>query len=262
MVFVWLRKRGSLALLVSLLLLQLACLSEAVLLKRGERLYWEIEAADIPWKVFARSVEGRNINLLEMGNGEKTTLIMGGFHGSEPLSTKLALRFAEFLYFEYQEQLDCKVVIIPCVNPDGLVHGFRVNAHGVDINRNFPSGDWSPAYRRSSNYPGKEPASEPETRAVMQLIEIYQPDRIISIHTPLKMVSFDGPGRELAIKMALLNGYPVAESVGYPTPGSLGSYTGVEKQIPTITLELPRTSFDKIWQENKEALLLTIIYRD
>jgi protein MpaA len=195
-----------------------------------------------------------------MGAGRHTTLIMGGFHGSEPLSVQLALRFAEYLYFGYHEKLDCKVVIVPCVNPDGLVRGFRSNSRGVDLNRNFPTKNWTTRYDKRSHYPGERPASEPETKAVMALIEKYQPDRIVSIHTPLRMVNYDGPARELAIQIALLNGYPATDDIGYPTPGSLGSYAGVEKNIPTITLELPRESFQKIWKENREALLMTLIY--
>jgi len=74
------------------------------------------------------------------------------------------------------------------------------------------------------------------------------------------MVNYDGPARELAIEMAMFNDYPVRKDIGYPTPGSLGNYAGNENKIPTITLELPRKSFQMIWEENREALLISIIY--
>ena len=32
--------------------------------------------------------------------------------------------------------------------------------------------------------------------------------------------------------------YPIEESIGYPTPGSFGTYAGVERNIPIITLEM------------------------
>ncbi|NOZ62130.1 MAG: murein peptide amidase A [Calditrichaeota bacterium] len=242
------------------ILTQFECASYAQFHQPGQALYWQIESSSLPWEIFARSVEGRNIRLLEMGSGKNTTLIMGGFHGSEPLSVQLTLRFASYLYFEYQGKPDCRTVIVPCVNPDGLVRGFRTNAHGVDLNRNFPTANWTMRFDKRSYYPGKKPASEPETKVVMALIEKYQPDRIVSIHTPLRMVNYDGPAYELAVRMALLNGYPATQDVGYATPGSLGSYAGAERNIPTITLELPRESFQKIWEENREALLMTIIY--
>ena len=72
------------------------------------------------------------------------------------------------------------------------------------------------------------------------------------------MVNYDGPGLRLAEKMAVYNGYPVRGDIGYPTPGSFGNYAGVEKRIPTITLELPRGSFESMWEANRDALLAAI----
>ena len=43
---------------------------------------------------------------------------------------------------------------------------------------------------------------------------------------------------EIAEKISEIIGYPVQQEIGYPTPGSFGTYAGVEKNIPTITLEL------------------------
>ncbi len=205
-------------------------------------------------------MEKRNIRFIEIGNGKHTTLIFGAFHGSEPLSAELAIRFAEYLFDEYKNELNSRVIIVPIVNPDGLTQGVRTNANGVDINRNFPTKNWKRKMKFRKHLPGKYPASEPETKAVIKLIKKFKPDRIVSIHTPLRLINYDGPARELAIRMAMLNGYPVGKDIGYPTPGSLGNYTGTEKNIPTITLELPRKSFQKIWDENREALLMSIIY--
>jgi protein MpaA len=59
--------------------------------------------------------------------------------------------------------------------------------------------------------------------------------------------------------MARHNGYPASPNIGYPTPGSLGSYAGVDRQIPTITLELPRNvSGAQAWADNRAALLAAI----
>jgi protein MpaA len=55
------------------------------------------------------------------------------------------------------------------------------------------------------------------------------------------------------------NGYPVLATMGYPTPGSLGSWAGIDRQIPIVTLELPREdSGTAAWAQNKEALLAAI----
>jgi len=75
---------------------------------------------------------------------------------------------------------------------------------------------------------------------------IYQPAKIISIHTLLRAINYDGQAAELAKLMSKYNDYPVSKDIGYPTPGSFGTYAGIERNIPTTTLELPRGQFQKI----------------
>ncbi len=60
--------------------------------------------------------------------------------------------------------------------------------------------------------------------------------------------------------MAKFNGYRVSDSIGYPTPGSLGTYAGVERNIPIITLELPPVSLEESWEQNRDALLEALVY--
>ena len=63
-------------------------------------------------------------------------------------------------------------------------------------------------------------------------------DAIITIHAPYKTVNFDGPAQTLADKISEFVGYPTSSDIGYPTPGSFGTYCGVERKIPTITIEI------------------------
>ena len=106
---------------------------------------------------------------------------------------------------------------------------------------------------------GDEPASEPETISVMGAVERYQPSRIIAIHSiggHRHCNNYDGPGRAVATAMGRANGYPVMASIGYPTPGSLGTWAGRERRIATITLELPsHHSTRRCWEDNRQALL-------
>ncbi len=44
-----------------------------------------------------------------------------------------------------------RIVVVRCVNPDGLAHHTRGNARRVDLNRNLPTRDW-----RSRLYPQSE----------------------------------------------------------------------------------------------------------
>ncbi len=106
---------------------------------------------------------------------------------------------------------------------------------------------------------GPSPASEPETRVVISVIERFQPDVIVTIHSisgERHCNNYDGPGRWIAEKMSRHNGYPVTASIGYPTPGSFGTWAGRERGIATITLELPSLhSRRRCWCDNEASLL-------
>jgi len=150
-------------------------------------------------------------------------------------------------------------VLMPIVNPDGYEQRKRRNARQVDINRNFPTKNWELGNPRSRMFGGYKPASEPETRAVIRLIEKSKPHAIITIHSISRnrfCNNFDGPGRKLARRLSRHNKYPVTSTIGYPTPGSFGTWAGVERGIPTITLELPsHHSARRCWEDNRDALL-------
>ena len=138
------------------------------------------------------------------------------------------------------------LLFIPCLNPDGLSQNSRTNANNVDLNRNFPTKNWGKNEGENATcddcttayYGGKTPASEIETQFVINIIEKYSPKLILTIHAPYKVVNYDGPAKDIAEKISTIIGYPTEGSIGYPTPGSFGTYCGVERNIPTITLEM------------------------
>ncbi|MGE0493758.1 MAG: M14 family murein peptide amidase A [Vulcanimicrobiota bacterium] len=205
-----------------------------------------------------RSVEGRPIPSWRVGRGPETVWLLAGFHGDEPESTRLLQRFLEELKSQLPWTRSQRVIIVPMVNPDGLHLGQRVNANGVDLNRNYPAKNWTGKKETPDTWGGPNAASEPETQAVLELYANLPPSRIVSIHLPFKTVNFDGPAAELAKAMAVHNGYPISEDIGYPTPGSFGTYMGRERNIPTITLELPESDDATLWRENGPALWTAI----
>ncbi|MDR1327858.1 MAG: DUF2817 domain-containing protein [Heliobacteriaceae bacterium] len=174
----------------------------------------------------------KNIELL--GNeGHNSVLVIGVIHGDEPQG--------KFLIEDYiGAHPESPLLFIPCLNPDGLAAGTRTNANGVDLNRNFPASNWERT-EKNEFWGGESPASEVETQFLISVIEEYKPKLILTLHAPFKVVNYDGPARETAEKIAQIIGYPVEEHIGYPTPGSFGTWAGVEKGIPTITLELDET---------------------
>lgn len=206
------------------------------------------------------SVEDRPIvEFAAPGVTSPTVLILGGVHGDEPKSVFLARQLLNLLRDQPPGDMNSGWVIVPLVNPDGYERRKRRNANGVDINRNFPTRTWSRGKRRSRMFGGEAPASEPETRAVMALVERYRPDAIVTIHSiggNRHCNNFDGPAEALAKAMSLHNRYPVKAAIGYPTPGSFGTWAGVERGIPMVTLELPsHHSAKRCWESNRAALL-------
>lgn len=220
--------------------------------------------------VLGRSVEGRPI--IGFSSTRRASqaacppvarggvLILGGFHGDEPKSVHVARKLIEFLEDDgLSARPPSPWVIVPLVNPDGYECRRRRNARGVDLNRNFPTENWAPGAARSRMFGGPRPASEPETRAVIRTVQRFLPALIITIHSiggGRQCDNYDGPGRKIAARMSRRNGYPVTATIGYPTPGSFGTWAGIERRIPTITLELPsQHSPRQCWEDNREALL-------
>ena len=186
-------------------------------------------------------------------------LLLGGIHGDEQTASSIVFKWMELMQKPGAQEFNWRIA--PIVNPDGLLapKPKRVNARGIDLNRNFPTPDWqkeAPNYwarvTRSDprRYPGKAPISEPESRWVYDTIERYKPDVIISVHAPFGVLDFDGPttppnrfGRLIYNRVGVY-------------PGSLGNYSGLHKDIPVVTIELPNATqmppdaeVLRIWQD-------------
>ncbi len=219
--------------------------------------YHELASAQPSWQIYGTSQQKHNIYFRQIGDSSETTIIFGAFHGDEQSGFHLVKRLGDTL-LAHPEKITKRAILVPVVNPDGLLERTRVNANGVDINRNFPTENWTPAYSKKRYYPGPEPGSEVETQLVMQMIAEFKPVRIITIHDALEMNNYNGPALKLAEMLKSYNGYPVTADVGYPTPGSFGNYAGTERNIAVVTLELPDIDPDEAWDQNGQALIEAI----
>ena len=131
--------------------------------------------------VVGHSVQHRPIELVHVAGTGPRVLVVGCIHGNEPagIAVVQALEHAS---------TNADLWLVPVLNPDGLAAATRGNAHGVDLNRNFPS-LWQRFGRPGSTYySGPRPFSEPETRAARDLILRIHPQVTIWFHQHLDVV--------------------------------------------------------------------------
>jgi protein MpaA len=215
----------------------------------------------------ARSVSGRTLWMRDVKpeNATIRVLVIGAIHGDELSSTSLAL---QWIKLAEQAPADMPHPVhwrfIPALNPDGLFHRppQRVNANGVDLNRNFPTPNWQRdakiywekrTRKDPRRYPGPQPLSEPESKFLQEEMQRFQPQLIVSIHAPYGVLDFDGPAREGFVPPSRL-GRLYLDQVGI-FPGSLGNYGGVHKGIPVVTIELPNSTRTPLDSEMRQMWL-------
>lgn len=172
------------------------------------------------------------------GSKGPKVLILGGVHGDEwegvVAAKALQNRFVESFTFKLQ------LTLVPIFNLDGVLRGKRKNANGVDLNRNLPTNDWTSEVAEEKYFPGRQANSEEENKSLVNWLSINRPHLVISLHSWHPMLNINGRCEEEAKAIARLTHYEIKESIGYPTPGCLGTYCGLERDMPTITYEIQR----------------------
>lgn len=190
------------------------------------------------------------------GSGPKT-LILGGVHGNEWEGIVCAKALLSSFIEDMPLNLD--LTIVPILNVDGAIRNQRKNFNQVDLNRNLPTKDWTADVAEEKYFPGPSANSEPENQALVKWIENNQPKIVISLHSWNPMLNVNGDCNPEAEVINQLTGYEIKESIGYPTPGCLGTYTGLEQNMPTITYELERNiDFEKIHDVHVPAIMAAL----
>jgi protein MpaA len=185
-------------------------------------------------------------------------LIFAAIHGDEAETTSALSKALRHLA---EPSSHCAVVL--AANPDGLMRGTRGNAHGVDLNRNFPTNDWTDepvlhrytleAPRDVALSPGGSPGSEPETQALIGLVEELEPEAVVAMHAPLACID-DPNDSELGRWISERSGLPLVPDIGYPTPGSFGTWAA-EQELPVVTYEFGLITPDEAVREQVPVLV-------
>jgi protein MpaA len=202
-------------------------------------------AASVGPTTIGSSVKGTPIEAYRFGSGSKRYLVVGGIHGNE---YGAAVGEAFVAKLEADPALvpsDTEIDVIPSINPDGRAADTRGNADHVDLNRNFPSRNWTskippsddPATRGLTG--GTSPGSEPETKALLGYFKNGYAG-MVTLHSRGGIVDYDGPGGlAIARRVSARIGLPISHLSYQPSVhGSMGLYVPERYGVPVITLEL------------------------
>jgi len=216
--------------------------------------------------IIGKSVQGRSIVAQWFGSGSKMTLFVAGIHGNE----KSSVYTMESWLNELEAHADKipsghSIVIITKANPDGFSSNSRYNAHGVDLNRNFPTANWSPdvavpGYPIKYGAGGTSALSEPESAAIASFIERYNPTMVLTYHAQANLISPNYAGNSVPAaslyasrtSYRLTNSQETDEALGYTTTGDL-EFWARDRGTANIIVEL-RTLTGNEFSKNRDAL--------
>ena len=163
-------------------------------------------------------------------------LVVGAIHGNETAGIAVVRALQ-------RSHSGADLWLVPSLNPDGVARGTRQNAHGVDLNRNFPA-MWQPiGHPGSTYYAGARPFSEPETRAARDLIRRIHPQVTVWFHQHMDVVWAYGRSTAAGRRYARTAGLPFLHR-----PWLAGSATNWQNHLRgggvSLTVELPAGALD------------------
>ena len=227
---------------------------------------------NLNYKIIGYSLCNRKIESFEIGNKGEKILFAGGFHGMEWITCLILYRF---LYEFCEKKVKNRIVVVPCVNPDGVEISLRgpsfageykdlvkkignsnkwqANARGVDINHNFDAG-WQNLRKleiksgingpSNTRYGGEAPESEPETKSIVKLCSEQNFDQVYAFHSQGEEIYWDYGGgtpkksEDIAKKIAILTGYKINSPRGLAVGGGFKDWFIEKFAKPGFTLEV------------------------
>jgi len=219
------------------------------------------------------SVAGRDLEVFRFGSGDSQRMIVAGIHGGYESNT---IRLADELIQVLKAKPDlipttATLYILRSLNPDGEFRSDsykgRANENLVDLNRNWPAywqstwpleGCWTYTYVSGGSYP----ASEPETRALMNFLLTYQIEALISYHSAVLGI-FPGGQPPDPASISLAEAVSRVSDYYYPPIETGCQYTGQLidwaslQAIAAVDIELTNHEDTDLWQNLKilEAFL-------
>lgn len=115
------------------------------------------------------SVLGKTIHCIKLGFGPIKVLMWSQMHGNESTTTKSLFDMIGFLFESKSDLADyllsnLTLMVIPILNPDGALNYTRINANGIDLNRDAMD------------------LSQPESKILSNCFEQFNPDYCFNLH--------------------------------------------------------------------------------
>jgi len=202
---------------------------------------------------FGRSVQNRPLTFIRRGNPNGVrVLVVGCIHGNECAG----LPILDILK-STPAPSNIDLWILPKLNPDGTLLNTRQNANKVDLNRNFPV-RWKPLGKSGFwQWSGTGPATEPETKSMLRLGKMVQPQLSIWYHQDYFRIS-PGVGRDgdMRERYAVLVDLPVLKIEGgtYSGTSSMWAETLNSNDTTSLTVEFGKGLREGEAQANADAI--------
>lgn len=214
----------------------------------------EMELPAVRWRRDFESTQRRAIETVVLGNGPERFAILSSLAGNAAPTVALVERLAGHLSQPNAVPAQATILIVRNPNPDGIANRTLTNSRGVDLNRNFPTSRFVANPGRGT---GDKPGSEAETRAVMQILNQFNPSRVIHVVESRSsrgtVRTDDVPPREL---LSTFDGAPFD---GVYKNGSLADYVHQTMKKPVIEFELPTSATTAVEESTLIQLAVSLL---
>jgi protein MpaA len=199
------------------------------------------------------SVKGRPITAYQFGSGPSMVLYIAAMEGNEQNSANLLTQWIPNIDANPSKIPSYRtIVVIPQINPDGYAADTRLNADGIDLNRNFPANNWQTqvteplANNVLTNDGGPYPLSEPESQALANYFQANHPRLTLTEHSHGGIVEANDAGDSIGLgaQYAALAGYraiptfAIGNFFDYTTTGAFEDWANDKLGLPVLEVEL------------------------